>query len=322
MGMVNKIIGVCRFSYLGEDGFRSLRGGADEAARRLYDPARMKHRFACFEQLCLPSLAAQTDPDFVLVALIGDTMPVQFRKRLKLCAEKHAFLRIATLEAAGPLNATRRAFRRGLDDEAADFITGFRIDDDDAVACDYIARTRAIADTLIGLGWADALVPAAICFHRGVYWDMTRDAHAFWDVSEVMPLGLAAAMIAPPEAMENIYRWNHRRLAAHARCWTDPHDIMFLRSLHDHNDSESSIPPRARPLPDRQARKILRERFGLDPGRVLPMFAAQQGAGDVAARSGGGGRSTTDAGAGTGTGTGGTRRGRSARNDATEGDQQ
>lgn len=88
---VNKIIGVCRFSYLGDAGFRTLNKGPEEAAKELYAPGRMQRRFAYFENICLPSLAAQTDPDFVLVALIGDTMPFHFRKRLKRLAGKAPF---------------------------------------------------------------------------------------------------------------------------------------------------------------------------------------------------------------------------------------
>ena len=272
---VNKIIGVCRFSYLGDAGFRTLNGGPEAAAKALYAPARMQRRFAYFENICLPSLDAQTDQDFVLVALIGDTMPFQFRKRLKALCENRPYLRVATLEAAGPLNSTRRAFKRGLDGEA-DFITGFRLDDDDAVACDYIEKTREIADTLIKLGWATHDVPAAVCFHRGIYWDMKRDDDQFWDYSEPQPLGLAAAMVAHPESQHNIYRWNHRKLATNARCWIDPHEYMFVRTLHGHNDSDRSIPPAARQLPDWQARKLFRERFGLAPKRIVPMMKRLQ----------------------------------------------
>ncbi len=276
MGAVNKIIGVCRFSYLGDAGFRTLAGGAEQAAMELYAPGRMQRRFAYFENICLPSLDNQTDPDFVLVALIGDTMPFHFRKRLKRLADQHSYLRIATLEAAGPLNSTRRAFRRGLDEQEADFITGFRLDDDDAVGADYIERTREISDTLIKLNWATAEVPAAVCFHRGIYWDMKRSEDQFWDYSEPQPLGLASAMIAHPDSQHNIYRWNHRKLACNARCWIDPHDYMFVRTLHGHNDSDRSIPPGARPLPDWQARKLFRDRFGLNPKRLLPMMSKLQ----------------------------------------------
>lgn len=266
------MIGVCRFSYLGEGGFQTQHDDPAQAARILYDTARMLRRFAYFENICLPSLAAQTDPDFRLIALIGDTMPFRWRKRLKGLMDQFPFLEVCTLEAAGPLNATRRAFRRGWNGRAT-YITGFRIDDDDAVAIDYIARTRAVADQLLTLGWADEQTPAAICFHHGIYWDTTRpEEDQFWDFSEKEPLGLAAAMITTPEGMTNIYRWNHRKLASQVRCWIDPTDYMFLRSLHGHNDSDRTIPPGAQSLPPRLAKTLLRDRFGLMPNKLQAMI--------------------------------------------------
>jgi hypothetical protein len=269
----NQIIGVCRFSYLGEGGFQTQKNDFDTAAEILYSVPRMLRRFAFFENICLPSLAAQTDGDFKLVALIGDTMPFRWRKRLKGLMEQYSFLEVCTLEAAGPLNSTRRAFRRAWNGQST-YITGFRIDDDDAVATDYIERTRAISDQLLSLGWADEDTPAAICFHRGIYWDMAREEEdQFWDFSEKEPLGLASAMITTPEGMANIYRWNHRKLASQVRCWIDPTEFMFVRTLHSHNDSDRSIPPDAQVLPAFQAKKLFRERFGLAPRKLLPMMA-------------------------------------------------
>jgi hypothetical protein len=267
----NQIVGVCRFSYLGLGGFEASRHDAEALAELLYDPARMARRFAFFERLCLPSLAAQTDMDFRLVVLIGSSMPMRFRKRLKGLAETYPFLQICALEPNGPLHATRRAFRRGTRD-GADFVTGFRIDDDDAVAVDYIARTRAAADQLIRLGWADADNPAVIAFHRGIYWDLNDRDQPFHDFREIGPLGLAAAMITRPDDQSNIFRWNHRRVAAHVRLWSDPTELMFLRTLHQHNDSGRSIPPGAEPIAKPHARKLLATRFGLDPDTVLPLM--------------------------------------------------
>jgi hypothetical protein len=268
----NQIIGVCRFSYLGDGGFMTLKHGPATAADVLYAVPRMLRRFAYFENICLPSLAAQTDPDFRLVTLIGDTMPFRWRKRLKELAEQYPFLEVCTLEAAGPLHSTRRAYRRGWDGRAG-FITGFRIDDDDAVAVDYIEKTRRIADQLLTMGWADADTPVAICFHRGIYWDMSRDeADQFWDFTEKEPLGLASAIITTPDSMANIYRWNHRRLASQVRCWIDPNEVMFVRTLHGHNDSGRSIPNGAFAMPASQAHRLFRERFGLAPRTLLPMI--------------------------------------------------
>ena len=65
------------------------------------------------------------------------------------------------------LVSTRKGYR-GAVREGTEFVTGFRIDDDDAVAVDYIAGTRAVAKSYLEQGWADAETPAVIAFHRGI----------------------------------------------------------------------------------------------------------------------------------------------------------
>lgn len=277
MGNRNQIVGVCRFSYLGNGGFAASRKSPGDLAADLYDTDRMQRRLALFQSLTLPSLAAQSDPDFTLVVLIGDTMPVRWRRKLKALREEFAFLELCTLEPAGPLNATRRAFRRGTDPDAR-HVTGFRIDDDDAVAVDYIARTRAVAETLLDRGLAGADAPAVIAFHRGLYWDLNDRQTPFHDFRETQPLGLASAMVTSADPQVNIFRWNHRRLAAHVRCWSEPDEIMFIRTLHQHNDSDRAVPPGAEPIGGARARSLLRTRFGLDPRRVLPLMWRRRGA--------------------------------------------
>ncbi len=267
----NQIVGLCRFSYLGEGGFEASKQGMEKVTAMLYDQQRMNRRFAFFEKLCLPSLAAQTDQDFKLVVLVGTSMPMRFRSRLRGLAETYTFLHICALEPHGPLNSTKRAYRRGLDD-SADFMTGFRIDDDDAVAIDYIEKTRGAADQMIKMGWADADHPVVVAFHRGIYWDMNDKEDPFYDFREIGPLGLASAMITKPDDHSNMFRWNHRRVGAYARMWTDPTDLMFVRTLHQHNDSDRSIPPGAIAIAKPEAKQILRDRFGLDPEEVLPLM--------------------------------------------------
>ncbi len=272
----NQIIGVCRFSYVGLGGFRAQRRGPEEAAEILYAPERMHRRFAYFQNICLPSLAAQTDMDFRLVVLIGDMMPLRYRRRLKALVERYPFMHICALHPSGPLHASRWAFRRGWD-EKAKFVTGFRLDDDDAVAIDYIEKTRAVADQLLDIGWATEETPAAICFHRGIYWNMNSETEPFWEFRENQPLGLASAMVTPMDDKANIFRWNHRFLASQVRCWTDPNEIMFVRTLHGHNDSRRSIPPEAVPMRWKTARDLLRDRFGLAPRRAFSMVERIRG---------------------------------------------
>lgn len=276
----NQIVGVCRFSYLGEGGFEASKQGLEKLEETLYDQQRMNRRFAFFERLCLPSLAAQTDQDFRLVVLIGTSMPMRFRTRLKGLAAQYPFIQICALEPHGPLNSTKRAYRRGLLD-GADFMTGFRIDDDDAVAIDYIEKTRAAADQMITNGWADQDNPVVVAFHRGLYWDLNDKQDPFYDFREIGPLGLASAMVTKPDDHSNMFRWNHRRVAAYARCWSDPNDLMFVRTLHQHNDSDRSIPPGAIALDKFKAKALLKDRFGLDPDDVMPLMWRKFGLGEA-----------------------------------------
>ncbi|WGH79171.1 glycosyltransferase [Jannaschia ovalis] len=270
MTVRNQIIGVLRFSYPAKEGFAV--SGLDEAAleRHLYDPARLETRFRYLETITLPSLAAQTDPDFRCVILAGTTLPFRYRKRLRSLEESHPFLQCVFLERMGALAAGKRAFRRASAAETT-HITGFRIDDDDAVATDYIARTRDLADRLIGAGLADA--PTTLSFMRGIYWNLFDPDAPFHEFREPQPLGLASAMITTADLPTCIFRYNHRRLPCHVPGYTLPGEApMFLRTLHAHNDSGRSIPPHATAMPTRKGRKLMAERFGLDPEAALALM--------------------------------------------------
>jgi hypothetical protein len=272
----NQIVGVCRFSFPATGGFRLSDQGAERVVATLFDPDRMRRRFAYFETICLPSLAAQTDPDFTFVALIGDAMPLKWRRRLKALRATFPFLEICAVEPMGPLQATRRAFRIGAPEDAT-FVTGFRLDDDDALACDYIERLRAISDHLIGAGWASAETPVAVGFQSGLYWSFEDDGLPLYRFTESRPTGQGSAMVTPYDHPQNIFRWNHAFLPSHVRCWTDPEPDMFLRTIHGGNDSSRSIPKKADPVSPAGANTLLRDRFGLAPLRIRPQLARLHG---------------------------------------------
>ncbi|MBF9035738.1 hypothetical protein HKCCE2091_15930 [Rhodobacterales bacterium HKCCE2091] len=268
----NAIVGLCRFSYPSLGGFSGPKEDVAALEARLYAPARLDRRFALFKTLTLPSLAAQTDPDFSLVVLVGDSLPPRYKTRLRECAERYSFLQISSLPPLGPLVSTRRAYRKSIP-AGADFVTGFRIDDDDAVAVDYIARTRAAATEALASGWADAENPVVIAFHRGLYWTLVDTEQPFYEYVETTPLGLASAMVTARDAQVNVYRWNHRRVQAHVRTRTDPTGVMFLRTLHETNDSDRTIPKSARPLETRAVLDQMKDRFGIDPDAAIALMA-------------------------------------------------
>ncbi|KIT15260.1 glycosyltransferase [Jannaschia aquimarina] len=267
----NQIIGVLRFSYPAKEGFSVSGLSETDLEAHLYEPERIARRFEYLETITLPSLAAQTDRDFRCVILTGSTMPFRHRKRLRELEARHDFLKVCVMDRMGALAAAKRSFRRGIVGEPT-HVTGFRIDDDDAVATDYIARTRDLADRALAAGLADR--PTVIAFSRGVYWDMHDPAQPFWDFREAQPLGLACAMITTADLPTCIYRYNHRRLPCHVPTLMEPEGIAFLRTLHGHNDSGRSIPPHAQKIRTRQGRKLLTERFGLDAGAALALMPA------------------------------------------------
>lgn len=269
MSFNSQIIGVMRFSYPATEGFSVSQMPLAELEAHLYEPQRLEKRFAYLETITLPSLAGQTDPDFRLVILSGDNLPLRFKKRLRDLAEKYPFVKCVFLPAMGALGAAKRAFRRGIR-SGATHVTGFRIDDDDAVARDYIARTRKIADTVIGAGLADR--PYVVAFSRGVYWDMNDPSAPFHDFREPQPLGLACAMITTSELETCVYRYNHRRLACFVPTYMEPEGVMFLRTLHQHNDSGRKIPPHAVAIETAKARRLLAERFSLDVDVALALM--------------------------------------------------
>lgn len=76
-------IGICRFSYPAQGGFQIEHSSIKERCEFLYHPARMDERFRFFETICLPGLKAQTDPDFIFLVVIGDSLPDRYQQKLQ-----------------------------------------------------------------------------------------------------------------------------------------------------------------------------------------------------------------------------------------------
>ena len=82
MSLTTKIIGVMRFSVLSPTYFSERFENLAMTAAHIYSAERMALRFHIFEHLVLPSLLAQTDPDFHLVILSGEAMPDEYKASL------------------------------------------------------------------------------------------------------------------------------------------------------------------------------------------------------------------------------------------------
>lgn len=108
-------------------------------------PGWLQGRFDLFEAWCLPSVAAQTvaaGRDFVWIIYFDKDTPAPFRDRIEALREQVPFLPFYTgLFAA---SGWPQSLRRTLGDLPG-FVLSSRLDNDDALAFDYMERTASAA---------------------------------------------------------------------------------------------------------------------------------------------------------------------------------
>ena len=107
----------------------------------LYSDARLRRRFEAFETMCLPSIRAQTDPDFSFWLLTSSELPTPWMQRLEQICAHIPQIRILVSEARRTSDALRPHLREAAR-AAGHPVTQFRIDDDDAFSRHHVARIR------------------------------------------------------------------------------------------------------------------------------------------------------------------------------------
>ncbi|EIE50637.1 hypothetical protein C357_12829 [Citreicella sp. 357] len=266
-----QVIGLCRFSWPAEGGFQVEH--ADQASREayLYAPARMEERLAHFEAICLPGLKAQTDPDFALLVLIGDTLPQGYRARLEALLSGFRQARIV-IRPSGPHRAVCQSVINEARDMAAPCLQ-FRHDDDDAVAVDFVATLRQAADD----------VRALLARHRLVGFDWNRgyvarpDAKGLCAEESVTPFwGVAQAMAVQAGVRQSIMNFGHNKILRFMPTLSFTDRAMYVRGHNDHNDSRQKghVRPVALPRLDAAGEALLRARFAIDADQVRSIFGA------------------------------------------------
>lgn len=157
-------IGICRFSYPALGGFQVEHETVEDRVTYLFDPARIETRFAIFEAFTLPCLRAQTDPDFTFVIVIGDLMPVKYETRLRRLVEDFPQVVVQT-HAPGPHRKVMKKAINSVRRDPSAVCVQFRLDDDDAVGIDFIARLKEAAGRAMPLLVGERTV--AIDFNQG-----------------------------------------------------------------------------------------------------------------------------------------------------------
>lgn len=103
-------------------------------------PGWLEERFALFERHCLPAVAAQSIRDFTWIIYFDIETPAAFRERIERCRTVFPFIPYFTplfYEEGWP-----RSIRETLEAPAPWLLTT-RLDNDDAISIDFVARLHA-----------------------------------------------------------------------------------------------------------------------------------------------------------------------------------
>jgi hypothetical protein len=265
-------IGICRFSYPGEGGFQVEHDDMQARMAYLYAPARMEERFATLETMMLPPLRAQTDDDFTLLVVIGDSLPARYRDRLEALLAGMPQAKIS----AHPPGPHRKIMQEAINSvrrfEGSPCLQ-FRMDDDDAVACTYIERLRQVARDVAPLAARHRHI--AIDFNQGHIVQPSADGLATAPTKTPYTTAALALMIRHDLRL-SVMNFAHLKLARKMPTVTFSDQDMLLRGHNAHNDSRQGPnvrTPRLTPL-DAGGVAHFKKTYNVDADQVAAAFAA------------------------------------------------
>lgn len=262
-----QMLGLCRFSYLGGRGFQVAHDSL--AARRafLYDPQRLARRWFWFQNVALPAWLAQKDPDFTLVVMTGPDLPEPWLGRLRGLAAVMPQLR---LELVAPMEKHIDACMAAVAphiDAGADVVGHFRHDDDDAVAVDFIRDARRDFARMQPLWRQNGRLSCD--YARGAVLRAGQGGIAA-EMRFIHNASAALTLFLPPDAGRCVLHFPHFKVNLSMPGVTLAGKPMFVRMLHEDNDSGAVGAGYALDEPGQDMAALLARRFRID----LPGLAA------------------------------------------------
>lgn len=101
------------------------------------EPEFLSRRFALFEQICLPSITAQTNRNFTWLMLLDAALPTQFKERVEKYCSIAQLVPIYIESRETLLNSVRQVVREDTDQNCKYLITT-SLDSDDAISKDFL----------------------------------------------------------------------------------------------------------------------------------------------------------------------------------------
>jgi len=106
------------------------------------DPEFLNRRFALFEQICLPSVKAQTNKEFLWLMLLDAALPNQFKEKVEKYRSSVQLVPVYVESRETLLDSVRRVIREHTNEECKYLITT-SLDSDDAISKDFLQLVQA-----------------------------------------------------------------------------------------------------------------------------------------------------------------------------------
>lgn len=271
-----QVIGLCRFSVPLFDAFQSSGTNPDENRAIIYNPKRLEKRMRWFENLCLPPLLWQTDQDFILIVMTGTDLPEPWASRLQQIADSVPQIRLVKVEPGDKHGQHCLQIIADHIEPDADIIAQFRLDDDDAVALDYIQTIRRDYELIRKLMAGSTAV--AVEYGRGLILHQRGETDFTLDCEITHFWGCGLTMYFPNDRPRSVMFFRHYQMWMMAKTMTIHDRIMWIRGFHSDNDSPSNRRKYVHAdvnMTQKQLTKAMTRRFGLDYERLTAALAGE-----------------------------------------------
>lgn len=269
-----QMLGLCRYSYVGLRGYQVEHHSYEERRAFLYQPDRLARRWLWLTEVALPAWLAQTDADFTLVLMTGPDLPEPYLSGLRDLVNEIPQLRLSLIPPMERhLAACRMAIAPHVEADA-DVIGHFRHDDDDAVAVDYIARTRGDFMDVRQIWQPEGRL--SLDYSRGAMLTLSPQG------AQLRPrictnMGVALTIFLAPSFDETALHYNHTQLPRWMPGVAITRPFMFLRGTHQDSDSGDAGPGLPWDLPADAVDRVLWDRFRLAPDALKQLGARLSG---------------------------------------------
>lgn len=257
-----QIQGLCRFSFPCTGGFKKYHDSLEERRAALYAPTRLDERTLWFEHIFLPPLRAQSDTDFTLHLLLGEDFPDPWRSRVEAAIKDVPQVQ-AHWREPGDHRAICRDVMWGGRDVNRSVVAEFRLDDDDAVAVDYVQQLRRNWGKVARLANFQGRV--ALDHGKGMVLEAQGDGSIKPHVLNTHCWSAGLAIYMKPDDEAIIMDFPHHKIWARVPFVNLTDSVMFIRGDHAHNDAKTPFAA-GQPIPmqPEDIAPTIKRRFDID----------------------------------------------------------